>query len=437
MTTPVHIVGAGWAGLAAAVSLAHRGIPVHVYEAARQPGGRARNVHSQGMDLDNGQHLMIGAYRQMLDLLALMGADVDSLFYRTPQQLHMLDYPSGLRLPRLPAPLHLLMGMLTSRPLSWGQKLHTLVRFNRLLNSPIDTDTSVSDWLDTAALPTTYVDNVLKPLCLAALTTRPEQASARVFQSVLIQTFNGARANTDLLIARKNLGDVFPEQARRFIESRGGRVFCQHKVEQLICENDRISAIQLPHGRIPVEQLLLATPAAASARLLSSVENCDTLVNRLQQLSFEPITTVYLQYPEHLRLPCPMTGVVNATAEWLFDRRICDQPGLIAAVISGSGPHDRMDRDDLINRVAGELQHLFDWPAPQTARVIREKRACFRCTPDIDRIRPGPQTPISNLHLCGDYVYIEETDQPGLPSTLEGALRSGVKCATQLIKECN
>lgn len=442
MSTAVSIVGAGWAGLAAAVSLSRQGIPVHLYDSARQLGGRARCVQLDGMDLDNGQHLMIGAYRELLQLLQLLQADSEQLLLRIPQQLTLLDYPSGatafqLSLPRLPAPLHLLAGVLRTPSLGWGEKLSTLLRFNRLLKTPIDPDLSVNDWLAAAGLPTNYVENLLKPLCLAALTTHPDQASARALQAVLKQTFNGPRENTDLLIAKTDLDRVFPALARACIESHGGQVFTGHKVQGIDSADGRVTGIRIDGQSRPVEQLILATPATVTARLLAEVEGCEAISTQLQGLDFEPITTVYLHYGDDVQLAAPMIGLLNASAEWLFDRRVCGQPGLIAAVISGQGPHMALSNDQLGARVAGELQQLFGWPAAQRVQVIREKRGAFSCRCEVDEHRPGTQTPLGNLLLCGDYVYIEENNQPGLPSTLEGALRSGVKCAALLIKELN
>jgi len=248
-------------------------------------------------------------------------------------------------------------------------------------------------------------------------------------------TFNGPRANTDLLIARTDLGRVFPEQARRYIESRGGRLLTGHKVQAIHSTAGRVTGIEIDGQTAAVERLVLATPASVSQRLLARVPGCEAISAQLQQLSYEPITTVYLHYGPDIRLASPMIGLLNATAEWLFDRRVCEQPGLIAAVISGQGPHMALDNEQLSGRVADELQQLFGWPPPHNSRVIREKRAAFSCHRGVDKHRPGTQTPVDKLLLCGDYVYIEENNQAGLPSTLEGALRSGVKCAAQLVKE--
>ena len=213
----VAIVGGGWAGLAAAVELCkNNNIEVTLFESSPQLGGRARSIEWNGKTLDNGQHLMIGAYQQMLDLLNTIDADINILFKRLSHRMLMIDAVSGnttfdLQLPSLPAPLHLIIGILKTPYLSLKEKFQVLIRFNRLLNTPLKKDINVSDWLRSANLPDKYIKNLLEPVCLAALTTHPHQASAKAFQSVLQQTFNASANFTDLLIPTRDLSQVFPD----------------------------------------------------------------------------------------------------------------------------------------------------------------------------------------------------------------------------------
>lgn len=430
----IIIAGAGWAGLAAGVELSRNNIPVMIVDSARQIGGRARSIILDGYTLDNGQHLMIGAYRQLLELLTIIGVEESTVFHRLPHQIDMRDLNTGqslfhLTLPRLPAPLHLLLGVLRSPSLSLKQKLITLVRFNRLLNTPVEQDISVNHWLASAGLPDHYVEYLLKPLSLAALTTATDQASAKAFQTVLQQTFNGPAANTDLLIPKTDLAQLFPEAARSYIESRGGQVLTGHKLEQIELQNERVHSVKISQLQYECDWLILATPPHTTEKLLKHIPGC-TDIQQLNQLSYEPITTVYLKYPETVQLKIPMLGLINATGEWLFDRRYCNQPGLMAVVISAGGPHMTMDNASLAEKISLELAQLYThWPKPEASWVIREKRACFSCRPGVDEHRPGISTAIDNLSLCGDYVKMEPISQAGLPSTLEGALRSGVECA--------
>jgi len=441
--TPVSIIGAGWAGLAAAVELSRCNIPVTVYESARQVGGRARDVEINGVTLDNGQHLIIGAYNQLLALLKLCGVNESEVFHRIPQHIRLMDFQSGqiafeLKLPHWPAPLNLLGGILTCPTLGLPDKLKTLWRYNKLLNNQLTQDMSVTEWLAQAELPPAYADNLLKPLCLAALTTHPDQASARAFQTVLQQTFNGPGSNTDLLIAKTTLGKVFPEIAVRYIESHGGQVLTSHKINSI----DPVHQIILVNDQpVHYQQLIIATPSHITQALLQPIDELSGIANKLSQLQHEPVCTLYLQYPPHVRLPIPMLGCINATSEWIFDRSYCNQPGLISVIISAKGEHMSWSNDELANKIASELAQLFpDWPVPVSTQVIREKRAGFSCTTNIDNLRPSIRTALANIKLCGDYVYIEDNSLPGLPATLEAAVRSGVKCAQQTLQDiasCN
>ena len=438
MTQQVTIIGAGWAGLTAAVELCRRNIPVTVYESSKHAGGRARSLQFDNYSVDNGQHLMIGAYHQMLATLSLVGVEERDVFLRIPQHLKMLDINSGnavfqLKLPRLPYPFHLLSGIANCPSLHWHEKLVSLYRFNRLLKTQIDTDLPVSQWLNSAKLPRKYIDYLLKPLCLAALTTHPDIASARAFQNVLRQTFNGPSSSTDLLIPRTDLGQVFPAAAIRFIESHGGKVLLQHRLKDIHIKHNQVESIQVNQETIPVDQLILATPPETSRDLLSMNSSFSEICKQLEGLNHEPVTTVYLKFKDVVRLDTPMLGVLNATSEWIFERHQCGQPDLLAVVISAAGEHMHMDKPSLVKNVLGELGQLLpDLPDLESSMVIREKRATFQCTVDVDQKRPGATTPVSNLHLCGDYVYIEK-ERPGLPSTLEGAMRSGKKCAESVI----
>ena len=441
--TAVCIIGAGWSGLAAAVELSRHNIPVTVYESARQTGGRARDVVIDGITIDNGQHLMIGAYTELLALLKVTGITESDVFLRMPQHIRLVDLATGkdafeLKLPRWPAPLHLLGGMFACPSLSFADKVKTLWRFNKILNNTLTTDISVSQWLQHAGLPHAYTNNLLKPLCLAALTTHPDQASARAFQTVLQQTFNGRAANTDLLIAKTTLGHIFPAAAKKYIESHGGQVLCSHKVDEI---NPEGNTIKVNNQAVTYQQLILATPPYITQQLLKTHSAFDNISHNLAALEYGPVCTVYLQYPPDIRLPLPMLGCLNSTSEWLFDRIYCNQPGLIAVIISADGPHMLQSNDELTDIIKSELATLFpNWPEPVSRHVIREKRAGFSCLVNIDNLRPPGHSAFKNLKLCGDYVYIENNCQAGLPATLEGAVRSGVKCAQQTLEDmqaCN
>lgn len=187
--SPVAVIGAGWAGCAAAVELARRGARVTLFEAARTAGGRARRVEHQGRTLDNGQHLLLGAYRDTLHMMRQVGIDPARAMLRLPLQMRYPPGTGGMDFvaPRLPAPFHLLLAVLRARGLSAADKL-SLTRFAtaaRWMDWHLDIDCSVTTLLDRFDQTERLVQLMWRPLCIAALNTPPERASARVFLRVL------------------------------------------------------------------------------------------------------------------------------------------------------------------------------------------------------------------------------------------------------------
>jgi predicted NAD/FAD-dependent oxidoreductase len=161
---------------------------------------------------------------------------------------------------------------------------------------------------------------------------------------------------------------------------------------------------------------------------LDGHEKLAPISDNLKQLTYQPICTLYLQYPHEVSLTEPMLGLNGMTGQWIFDRRFADQPGLMAVVISAEGPHMRLDTETLAQLVIDELSEYFDWPEAQQHLVVREKRATFSACVDVDALRPDITTPVEGLWLAGDY-----TRSP-YPSTLEAAVRSGVQCAQAIIQ---
>lgn len=438
---PVVVVGGGWSGLATACYLTSQGIPVTLIESAKQLGGRARKSASRTQVLDNGQHLMLGAYTEMLELLKLIGVEEKSVFVRTNQLLKLLNGKYlepiiDLKLPSLPAPLNLAVGLLLCAGLSLKEKFSLMTGFNRVLNQPLDskTDRTVAAWLEHAGLPDNFV-LFLDALCLAALNTPAAKASALNFQNALKQTFNGPNGSTDLLIPAVNLGNVLPAPARQYLSSRNAVILSPKKVSHIQKHNYLVTQVIADSTGIEPSAVVLATPPHITSQLLKSFEVCTDLCHHLDQLRYEPITTVYLRYNEDCVIPENMIGLTGTHTQWVFDRRLCEQPGMIAVVISSQGPHMDMDNKQLSLVIRNELAVLFpDWPQPNASWVIREKRATFSCTPASNKHRPEPVTPMKNLFLAGDYLV---TNNEYLPATLETAIRNAKACAEEVVNYLN
>lgn len=431
MPTPkpdVAVIGAGWAGLAAAVTLAEGGARVAVFESARQLGGRARAVEIRGLRVDNGPHLLLGAYAQTLDLIATVNAHAGEHLLRQP--LTLAVHPGfRLRTPRLPAPLHLAAALATARGLSLGDRLGA-VRFLAALRRSgfrLAQDRPLSALLAEHRQSERLNRFLWHPLCVAALNTPPHQASAQVFLNVLRDAFTRGRADSDLLLPRTDLSALFPEPAAAHVERRGGTVHL----------GSRVSRIEHAQGAWQVEvagktrrfdALVCAVPPWRAADLLAELPALQATCERLRALRYEPIYSIYLQYPAGTRLAGPMVGLSEGPGQWVFDRGQLGGPaGLLAVVISAGGPHEALAHERLADQVEAQLRAALGVRSrPLWRKVIAEKRATFACTPSL--ARPEGPTPVPGLCLAGDYVAGD------YPATIEGAVRSGVQCARHILE---
>ena len=415
--TGVAVVGAGWAGLAAAVTLASRGVSVTVFEASRSLGGRARRVSIDGVDLDNGQHVLIGAYRECLRLMRLVGAAPERLLLRHPLELRYAD-GFRLRAASLFYPLNLGAALLGAKGLSFAESMRAM-RFMaslRLRGFRVDPDRSVAQLLDDHRQSGALRSHLWEPLCVSALNTPVVSASAHVFANVLRDGLTGSRDASDLLIARADLSEIFPEPAADYVKAHGGGVRLGEAVRRIA----RVHGGFRLNDAVDFSSVIIAcAPQHAGQLLIQLPELADTLA-QINAFGYEPIVTCYLQYPESVSLPSPMLGFTGGILQWVFDRgRIGGPKGLLAAVISASGRHEALSKELLVSQIESELQSALGPQAkPLWTQVITEKRATFSCRPRLER--PSGTTALPGLLLAGDYVA---GDYPG---TLEAAVRSGV-----------
>ncbi len=423
-TPSVAVVGAGWSGLAAAVRLVERGHPVTVLEAAQVPGGRARGVEVDGATVDNGQHLLLGAYRATLGLLATLGVAEASVLHRRPFAITLDGRGQRFRLARGPGRglAGIAAGLATCRGLGLGDRLRALGRAPALRRPPAE-PIDAERWLAQIGQPAALRARLWRPLCLAALNLPTERACARSFARVLREAF-GAAGSSDLLIPRTDLGGVMPRPAVDWLRRRGAEVRLGHRVRALEGQGAGWR-LHTRSGDCSAAHVVLAGDARACARLLPQDDAATRdLQADLEALGAEPITTAYVRYPTAVGLPEPMVGRFDGPAQWWFDRAVSGQPGTIAAVISGRSEFDGASREALANAVERQLATAYPhWPRPLATNVIREKRATFACTPGSEERRAGHRGPRPGLWLAGDHAAT------GLPATLEGAVRAGLTCA--------
>ena len=421
----IAIVGGGWAGLACAVELSLIGHQVTVLESAKQLGGRARRVAFGDQAVDNGQHVLIGAYRNTLALLKRLDLTVDEILHRSKLNLNLLNCDSkefNLQSPSLLAPLNLLTALLSAKGFTLVDKWRALGFGLRLFtySLSVDDDISVADLLHRQHQTRNNITALWEPICLASLNTPIEEASAKIFIRVLYDTFCRGSRDSDLIVPKTDLGAILPDPAADFIELHGGNVHLSQRATELVIEQRHITAVKTEDKTVSADHVVLALPPHACIPLIKSHPALHDVAYNLSAFTYNPIVTAYLRYKSSIRPDRSMQGLLGTTAQWVVDRSICGQAGLLAVVISGPGRHMQLENDELAELIQNELHKCFPhWPRAEEVMIIREKRATFSSRVNIDLLRPTNKTPIQGLWLCGDYTAT------GYPATIESAVISG------------
>jgi squalene-associated FAD-dependent desaturase len=419
--------------MAAGVAASQGGHNVTVFEASRTLGGRARALNAtlpsgESVTLDNGQHILIGAYTEALRLMRHVGLDPDALLLRRPLALPFAD-GSGLQTPawaaHWPAPLDALAAIATARGWLWQDRL-SLLRYSVMWQlrgfrcAPL---LSVAQLCH--GLAPRVMHELIEPLCVSALNTPADQASAQVFLRVLQDALFGIRGGSHLLLPQTDLSNLFPIAAATWLTQRGAQIRTGQRVQQL-----RWAAPLWEVDGEAFDRVIWATSASESARALMECAQAapDLIANQLSvwaatsaALGFEAIATIYAWAPQ-AQLPHPMLALrctPQAPAQFVFDRAQFGGPkGLLAFVVSAStGTVEELERA-VLAQARQELAPLGQhrWIDLQSVQTVVEKRATFACLPGL--LRPA-QAIAPGLSAAGDYV------QGPYPATLEGAVRSG------------
>lgn len=427
----VAVVGAGWSGLAAAVALAEAGLQVTLFESAPQAGGRARTIGLETplgrIALDNGQHLIVGAYRRTLALVERLGAA--PRLHRHPMHLASSSGLS-LRAAPLPAPLHLGWALLRARGLAWRERTALLRLMSGLRGAgwaTLEAET-VDAMLARYRQPARLVERLWAPLCVGALNTLPTQACARTFAAVLRDTLGAEADACDFIAPDAPLGALLPEPALDRLRRLGAAVRLRTTVRELRTSPSgwRVGDDGEAHAA-----LLLALPPWSAARL---IEPLGLDVAALRAFEPEPIATAWAIWPadDAPRMPhwlmLDEDPVRRHFGQWSFDRGVIGAARVAGVVVSAASRIADEAPEAVAEGIADQLQRAFGGPRAAAVRVVTERRATFRCTPRRPRLTcdhyagraPG-------LWLAGDWLW------PDYPATLEAAVRSGEQAAHAIV----
>ncbi|MFV1992782.1 MAG: hydroxysqualene dehydroxylase HpnE [Acidiferrobacterales bacterium] len=432
----VVIVGGGWAGLAAAVQLIKNNISVSLLEASRQLGGRARLIRFGKNRLDNGQHIMLGAYKSLLQLMKDINIKEDQVLKRLPLDLKLLDKNKTcfhLRTGNLPAPVHLLTGLIFARGLSLKDRatVFRAIMTMRLSGFNVAPDIPLQEYLHHLGQTKKAVQYLWQPLCISILNTPIETASTEIFLKVIRDAFFGKKSDSEMLLPINNLGACFPDPAMDYIEQNNGNIQLGFRVDSLNISNNTIKGVISNNEILAADNVILASAPEHTLKLISGIKVLNPVTTMLEKIESLPITTLYLRYGEPVSLNRDFVGFANCHTQWVFDRgRLTGDTGILAAVISGPGKHMTMTTEELTSVITKEItDHYPMFPAPIETKLVREKRATIAASVGINKHRIKNESPVKGLWFAGDYT------DTGYPSTLEGAVRSGLNCAQLIINE--
>jgi squalene-associated FAD-dependent desaturase len=408
MARTVHIIGAGLAGLSAAIELTQRGEAVVVHEATTVAGGRCRSYHDQvlGMTIDNGNHLLLSGNYAAQRYLKLLGAEgrlvgppraefpFFDLASKEQWTLRINDgripwwiFKSGKRVPGTRALDYLPMARLL-----WAQKdraVGEVVRFTGPL-----------------------YERLMRPLLLAALNIEPSAGSAALAGAIIRETLATGGQACRPLVAREGLGSALIEPALAMLRDRGSPVRMGHQLHRLHTSGTRVETLDFGADKIALESddaVILAVPPYAASALVADLK---------VPTEFRAIVNAHFRIDPAPYQPA-ILGLVNSTTEWVFAF-----PGRVATTISAGDRLIDTPRDALARTIWGEVSAATGLPGELPPwQIVRERRATFAATPEQDALRPGPQTRFTNLLLAGDWT------NTGLPATIESAIRSGRRAA--------
>jgi squalene-associated FAD-dependent desaturase len=405
----VHIVGAGLSGLAAAVSLAARNIPVILYEAAAQAGGRCRSYYDRELDrvIDNGNHLVLSGNQNVQRYLKMLGAS-DRLVGPAGEGFRFLDLTLGRAFTLRP----------NEGPFPWwfcdpGRRAPDTHAADYLAVARLAFAGGLSSVADT--LPHNELYRVLwEPLAVSALNTPVEQASARGFWRVLSATLARGGKFARPLIARETLAETFINPALDFLGSRGVPVHFGARIRKLIFAESTVSGLSIENGReswAEGDQVILAAPPAVAERLVPGLEAPG---------ADEPIVNAHFATSDPAGTPIEVMAIVGGMAQWVFRR-----PGLASVTVSAARALVDRPVEELGPLLWDDVVRAFPDLGGQTprCRIVKEKRATIRQSATDEMMRPPARTAFANLWLAGDWT------RTGLPATIEGSLLSGFTAA--------
>lgn len=426
----VLVIGGGLAGLAAAQRLAERGCSVTLVEARGRLGGRASSFHdaASGKLVDTCQHVSMGCCTEFTRFCQTLG--IAPLIRRQPV-LHFMTPDrrvSRFGADPLPPPFHLARSFLGAHFLTLADKVRIAWGLARLERSLPEADPPFLDWLMQHRQTPRTIDRFWGLVLISALNETPDRIGLRYARKVFHDGFLSDRHGFELDLPTVPLGRLYGDELLQWLEQHRVRLRLNCGMKRLIVNGNRVEGAATREDEVlradwyvsavPFDRLLDLLPAEVVAS-----HDCFA---RLRQLETAPITSVHLWYEKPL-LQLPNVVLVDCLGQWVFNRGADGDEHYIQVVVSAARQFRGLGHEEVQRRIVAELASLFPDSQPnplRRARVVTEHAATFSPAPGVDALRPGPQSPLANLILAGDWT------STGWPATMEGAVRSGYQAAS-------
>jgi zeta-carotene desaturase len=421
----VIVIGGGAAGLSSAVYLSSNGFRVELLEASRKLGGRAYSFPDKitGTIIDNGQHILMGACRETLKFLKLIGAE-NNLVYQKKLEVNFLKKDLNifpLKAKPLPYPFNLAAGILNYKAISFKERLILLKFFMKIhfYNQERLKKLSVNEWL----LSEGQNENIRKSfwdiLVIGIMNTNSKKASAKIFSDVLKEIFFRGTFASSILLPKLGLTEMYCLDSQKFIEKANGIVNLSEEVEEIVVEEGRAVSIKTNKRIIEdFDYLISAVPLYSLKKVIKSLN-----FNNLE-FDYSTILSIHIWLKKNY-LTERFYGLIDSPVHWIFNNGTH-----LTIVISDADKYTEVSVEEIFETVISEIQLYtgLNMNNVTSYKVIKEKRATFVPSNIIIDKRPSPETKVKNLVLAGDWI------DTGLPSTIEGAVKSGKMAAETIIK---
>jgi hydroxysqualene dehydroxylase len=441
----VAIIGGGLSGLAAAVELVSNGVDVALFEQSPRLGGRCYSyIDSKTGDVvENGQHVLLGAYHNTLRYLKMVGTR-DCLHHERRLVLpfhHPTKGRAVFALSSLPKPFHLTAGMLKCKLLSFNdrQKLlkvgFELNGWNSELEKKLSTLT-IDQWLTGLHQSEEAKQSFWYPVAISVMNESPQKASALLFARSLKAAFMGKKSDSAFLIPSIGQTELYASGAEMILKNKKSKFFLNTEVQTILVENSKAIGLQIGDGKtVRANNIISAVPYFSLHGLIPNKFRSETPFADLHRFESSAIISIHLWFDQDI-MDVPYIGLIGKDIQWIFNRRRImkvenNKTGYLSAVISAANDFVNLSKAELVAMALNNLREAF----PESGQanlihsiVIKEKRATFSPTNDVECFRPTTESPIRNLFLAGDWTAT------GLPPTIEGAVLSGFRAVALINK---